>query len=310
MGDTNSSARSAAAWELARRQHGVVTRGDLLRLGFTPKAIRHRIASGRLHRLMRGVYAVGWPGLTREGRWMAAVRVCGEGAVLSHSSAAALWEIGPERAGGIDVSVRRDCAIRRPGIRARGRAALPESDVTLHRGIPVTTPARTLLDEATELNARQLERMVNEADKQDLIDPEELRKALEGHGGDPGVRPLRKLLDQHTFRLSDSELEVLFRPIARRAGLPPPLTKQFVNGFEVDFFWPRLDLVIETDGLQYHRTPAAQARDRLRDQTHVAAGLTQLRFTHWQVRHEPQRVRRVLAKTARRLAAASDTAVP
>jgi hypothetical protein len=282
----------------------VVTRGDLLRLGFTPKAIRHRIASGRLHPLMRGVYAVGWPGLTREGRWMAAVRVCGEGAALSHSSAAALWGIGPERAGGIDVSVRRACTIRRPRIRARSRPALPASDLTLRLGIPVTTPARTVLDEATELNARQLERMVNEADKHDLIDPEELRKALEGHRGEPGAKPLRSLLDRHAFRLSDSELEVLFRPIARTAGLPPPLTKRFVNGFEVDFFWPELGLVVETDGLRYHRTPSAQARDRLRDQAHVAAGLTQLRFTHWQVKHEAGHVRRVLAKTARRLRAA------
>jgi len=279
----------------------VVTRRDLLRLGFSAKAIKHRLASGRLHRLMRGVYAVGRPGATREGRWMAAVLACGDGAALGHSSAAALWGIGRERSGGIDVSVRRAGRVQRAGIRARGRPALAASDVTRRLGIPVTTPARTILDEASELSSRKLERMVNEADKRDLIDPEELREALDGYRGEPGVKPLRALLDRHTFQLSDSDLEVLFRPIAQSAGLPPPLTKQVVNGFEVDFFWPQLGLVVETDGLQYHRTPSAQARDRLRDQTHVAAGLTALRFTHHQVRYEPERVRRVLARTARRL---------
>jgi Protein of unknown function (DUF559) len=168
-------------------------------------------------------------------------------------------------------------------------------------GIPVTRPARTLLDLATELEAPALERAVNEADKHGLIDPERLRQALGGFEGEPGVRPLRALLDQETFRLSDSELERLFRPIAAAAGLPPPLTKEWINGFEVDFFWPALGLVVETDGLRYHRTPSAQARDRIRDQTHTAAGLTTLRFTHRQVKYESEHVRTILAATARRL---------
>jgi hypothetical protein len=116
-----------------------------------------------------------------------------------------------------------------------------------------------------------------------------------------GVRVLRRILDRHTFRLSDTELEVLFRPIAAVAGLPAPLTKHVVNGFEVDFYWPNLGLVIETDGWRYHRTPSAQSRDALRDQTHTAAGLTPLRFSHYQVAHEPQYVRRILIETAANL---------
>ena len=90
--------------------------------------------------------------------------------------------------------------------------------------------------------------------------------------------------------------------LAAAVGLPPPLSKQMVNGFEVDFQWPDLGLVVETDGLRYHRTPSAQARDRLRDQTHVAAGLTVLRFTHRQVKYEPDHVCSVLGRTAQRLA--------
>jgi hypothetical protein len=143
-----------------------------------------------------------------------------------------------------------------------------------------------------------MERAVNEADKRDLIDPEALRTAIEEYGGRPGAPRMRRLLDRDTFRLSDSDLEVLFRPIAEAAGLAPPLTKQHVNGFEVDFHWPDLGIVVETDGLRYHRTPSAQSRDALRDQTHTAAGLTTLRFSHHQVRYEPAHVCRILAAAA------------
>jgi very-short-patch-repair endonuclease len=178
------------------------------------------------------------------------------------------------------------------------------------QGIPVTAPARTLLDLATELGARQLERAINEADKLDLIDSETLRTAIEAYEGQPGIRRLRRVLDRDTFRLSDSDLEVLFRAITREAGLPLPLTKQKVNGFEVDFYWADLGLIVETDGLRYHRTASTQARDALRDQTHTAAGLTTLRFTHRQVKYEPHHVRSVLVRTVRNLEPVSSAPSP
>lgn len=142
---------------------------------------------------------------------------------------------------------------------------------------------------------------MNEADRLNLITPPALRRALDSHRGEPGVAVLRMLLDRRTFRMTRSELERYFLPLTERAGLPLPLTKQWVNGFEVDFYWPGLGFVIETDGLRYHRTPAEQARDRLRDQTHTAAGMTPLRFTHEQVRYEPDHVLAVLRATARLL---------
>ncbi len=229
---------------------------------------------------------------------MAAVLAAGDGAALSHRSAAALYEIGSERDGRIDVSVRRRCELRHPGMRIRGRPTLAAEDIWLHDDIPVTCPARTVVDSATELGSIAIERMVNNADKRDLIDPETLRAALDSYAGQPGVRPLRTLLDKLTFRLSDSDLEIYFRPIAASAKLPPPLSKQFVNGFEVDFFWPDLGLVVETDGLRYHRTPSAQARDALRDRTHVIAGMSPLRFTHYEIRYEPRKVRTALVEAA------------
>ncbi len=133
------------------------------------------------------------------------------------------------------------------------------------------------------------------------IDPEALRSALDDRAGEPGVRPLRLLLDRRTFCLSDAELEVLFRPLAAAAGLPVSMTKVWVNGFEVDFFWPDLGLVVETDGFRYHRTASTQTKDAVRDQTHTAAGLTPLRFSHWQVKHEPAHVHQILEATRRRL---------
>jgi hypothetical protein len=279
----------------------VVTREQLLALGFTKSAIEHRVRSGRLHLIVRGVYAVGRPCLSREGRWMAAVRSCGPGAALSHRSAAALWKFGKEHEDYIDVSVRRDSEARIRGIRCHRRPSLPPEAITTRLNIPLTQPVQTFLDLATVTGPKGLERAINEADKREVIDPESLREALKDHPGEPGVRPLRRILDKHTFRLSDDELELLFRPLAAAAGLPTPLTKVIVNEFEVDFFWPNLGLVVETDGWRYHRTPATQTRDALRFQTHTAAGLTPLRFSHWQVKYEPDHVLNILRRTATHL---------
>ena len=228
---------------------------------------------------------------------MAAVLVGGEGAALSHGSAAALLGIGIESNGRIDVSVRRQYKLRRPRMKLRSRPSISPQDIVVYDGIPVTSPARTLVDQATELGPIALERMINDADKRDLIDPETLREELTRFGGEPGVKALRELLDKLSFRLSDSDLEIYFRRIVSKSKLPMPLSKQRVNRCEVDFFWPDLGLVVETDGLRYHRTPSAQIRDARRDRAHVMAGMTPLRFTHYEVRYEPARVRRSLIKT-------------
>jgi very-short-patch-repair endonuclease len=233
---------------------------------------------------------------------MAAVLACGDSALLSHSSAAALWRIGYEDRGIVELSLPSPFQRRLPGLRVHRRLSLQLRDVTTRHGIPVTTPIQTLIDMALRLDRRGIERAINEADKYDLVHPPELREALGQRAGEPGVAKLRQILDQRTFRLTKEELERRFLPLAREAGLPVPLTGQWVNEFEVDFYWPDLGLVVETDGLRYHRTPAEQARDRLRDQAHTAAGLTQLRFTHEQVRYESDYVRRILTQTASRLA--------
>lgn len=317
------SERGTAAWRLTRRQHGIVTRRQLLDLGFSRRAIEHRLRSGRLHQVRgmgRGVYVVGRPEATRKGRWLAAVLVCGPTAALSHRSAAALWGFGREAGNGpVDVTVRRRFESRRPGVRVRSRPAVAAEDVLVLHRIPVTSPMRTLIDQAAELlppktrrespgaeqRERLLERLISEANKLELIDPEALRRRLEGRRGEPGVRPLCELLDRHGFLLSDSDLEIFFGRIVRSAKLPIPLSKQWVNGHEVDFYWPDLRLVVEADSLRYHRMASTQARDLERDQAHTATGLTTLRFSHYQVARKPEAVRRVLRETMARLGAGS-----
>jgi very-short-patch-repair endonuclease len=289
-------------WALARSQHWVVARRQLTELGFSRMWIEHRIAIGRLHVLRRGVYALGRPHVTPYGRWMAAVLACGANAVLSHGSAAALWGIRPATSG-LEVSVANGAKRRPEGITVHRRHCLAPDEVTTHRGIPVTSPIRTLIDIAARLDREPLEAAINQADKLDLCDPEALRSALDDAKGQPGVRALRTLLDRRTFTLTDSELERRFLRIVRDLGLPLPQTGVYVNGFKVDFHWPELGLVVETDGLRFHRTPVEQARDRLRDQRHTAAGLTPLRFTRAQVRFQPGHVGDTVAAVARRLAA-------
>jgi very-short-patch-repair endonuclease len=233
---------------------------------------------------------------------MAAVLTCGPGAVISRESAGALWGILQRDSDQIFVSVPADSTRGRPGISTQ-RRTLTASDVTRHQGIPLTSPACTLIDLGTRLNRDQLEAAINQADKLDLIDPETLRAALDQVAHRPGLPTLLDTLDYRSFTLSDSGLERLLLPIARRAGLGQPETQVYVNGFKVDFYWRDLGLIVETDGLRYHRTPAQQARDRIRDQVHAAAGLTTLRFTRAQVRFEPAYVEATLRSVACRLAA-------
>ena len=192
----------------------------------------------------------------------------------------------------------------------RAAVALRDDAIGVSDRIPVTSPAQTLIDLAVRHDRMTVERMVDEADRLDLITPPKLRAALVEHRGERGVARLGAWLDRRTFRLTRSRLERFFLPIASQAGLPVPETKVWVNGFEVDFHWPALRLIVETDSLRHHRTPAQQTRDHRRDQAHAVAGFISLRFTHEQVRYEPEHVRAVLGDVARRLGVNEDTAGP
>lgn len=176
---------------------------------------------------------------------MAAVLACGNQGALSHRSAAALWGIGAEFRFGIDLTIRRRGRVHRRGLRVRSRLSLPARDITRRHAIPVTTPLRTLIDLATELDDHPLERAVNQADVHDLLDPESPREELTLCAGeaadkrpDPGIRGRTRTSLPAFARPSPPQSPASGRPLAAAAGLPVPLTKDWVLGFEVDFHSP------------------------------------------------------------------------
>src|SRR3954468_6018878 len=199
-----------------------------------------------------------------------------------------------------EITIPPDCD-RRPLDLVVHRRKLDPAEVTECERIPVTAPFRTLLDLASYLRPREVEAAVNEAVKLDLVELETMRRALDDLPPRAGKRLLAKLIHAPEFRLTDSELERRFLRLIARAGLVAPDTGVELGGFKTDFSWEDLRLVVETDGLRFHRSPSQQARDRVRDQTLTAAGFTVLRFTHPQVRYEPARVLATLKTVATRL---------
>lgn len=303
MGKKVQRDSSADVWELVRRQHGVVARSQLLGLGLNSRSVEHRIDRGRLHPLRRGVYAVGRPDVSQRGHWMAAVLSCGPEALLSHRAAAALWGIAQAAGRGIDVVVPEGTYRRRPGIRVHRRSRLDAEHRREVAGIPVTDPVATLVDLASCAPRWQVERAINEADRLDLIDPETLRARVAALPPRPGMALMRRLLGLDC--LTDSGLERKFLAIVRAASLPRPETQAHVSGYRVDFYWPDLGLIVETDGWRHHRTPGEQAFDHRRDQAHTRAGLSTVRFAEEQVRYEPDDVRRTLTAVVKRLSRAA-----
>jgi very-short-patch-repair endonuclease len=285
---------------LAERQHGVVASRQLAAIGISRNAISARAHAGRLHRVHRGVYAVGHPVLTVDGRRMAAVLAAGPGAVLSHASAAALWEIRPSAAARIDVSVRTPGGrAKRPGLRVHRAPTLRDDEITEHRGIRVTTPTRTLLDLAATLPRRALERALDEAEIRELYDLTSLDAIARAHAGERGAAALQRALDlDGDPTLTDSELEELMLALCDDHAIERPKPRTWVAGLRVDFLFAAARLVVETDGYRYHRTRHAFERDRERDAILARAGYRTLRFTHRQLTRRPAEVAETIRSSA------------
>jgi very-short-patch-repair endonuclease len=231
---------------------------------------------------------------------MAAVLCCGPTALVSHGSAGWLWGIAAWTEE-IHIVMPNDVVRSYPGLTTHRRIGLGSEDRREVAGISVTDPASTLIDLARDLSDPRLEKAIREADRLDLVDPERLRELLDVTPRRPGIGRLRKLLDSETFSLTDSGLERRFLRLVVAADLPRPRTQVWLNGYRVDFYWPDLDLIVETDGLRYHRTASQQKTDRIRDQAQTAAGLTVLRFTAAQVRFEPKQTLATLVAVVSRL---------
>ncbi len=287
-----SPGRDERLAQLATRQHGVVSRYQLFRLSFTRGLIEHRLETGLLHRVHRGVYAVGHRSLTLHGRWMAAVLACGPGAVLSHRDAAALLGLRESAAGAIEVTAVGRSRHNRRGIRVHRPRSLHAEDRTIRDGIPVTSLARTLLDLAEVLNLRQLERVVEEAERLRLFDLRAIERLLARCRGHRGARSLRRVLAPRKLPGLEarSELERRFVDLCRDAGLPLPALNVSVEGYEVDAFWPAQRLIVELDGYAFHRTRKSFEQDRVRDATLQLAGQRVLRITHRRVVYDAEAV--------------------
>ena len=265
----------AVVARIAARQHGVVSREQLLGAGLSASGIARRVRAARLHRIYRGVYAVGHPGLSSKGRWMAAVLACPKGAVLSHRSAAELWSLLPARPGRVHVSIptAAGCTAR-GGIRLHRRASLPVSDTTRHKNIPVTSPARTIEELRRVASIDDVRRAIREA--------EFLRLPL---GDEAGREDLTR-----------SQLERRFLALCRQHRLPKPEVNVIVGGYEVDCLWSDKRLIVEVDGYGSHGTRTAFEEDRARDVELRLLGFQVLRFTYLTVVYKPERVAAALRR--------------
>lgn len=285
--------------EIARRQHGVVSIRQLRSAGLSDDAVLGRVRAGRLHRVYRGVYAVGHRAGSLEAQWIAAVLATGAiggvrdeersgtttildhwGAAVSYRSAAVLWGLLPGTEATVDVSVRGNGGkAKRPGIRVHRHISLAPDVVTLRKGIPVTNPARTIADlRRASLGAES------------LISPRELRRAIR----QAEVLGL-PLGDDVTGDRTRSDLERAFLRLCRRYGLPEPEVNIRIGPHLVDFLWRRRRLVVETDGYAYHRGKAAFEDDRARDLDLRARGFDVLRLAENQIEEDARRVAEVVA---------------
>jgi very-short-patch-repair endonuclease len=291
----------------AAEQHGVLGHTQLVALGLSADGIKHRVRRGKLHRIHRGVYAVGRAVLDRDGERAAALIACSPGATLSHSAGAEFWRFGP-RVTQLEITVCPPRRVRRPGIKVHRTATLTAPEITTVSGVRVTDPLRTLVDLASRWGPQRIDDAIERMSQINLRSPPQLLAQLEQRPPIPGSGIVSEVLTRWTLSLTDTQLERRFLPIAKRAGLPKPLTQQRVNGHRVDFYWPQLGLVVEADSLRYHRTAARQAADARRDQAHVAAGLIPLRFSHAQITYDSASVELTLRRVASRRATSTSAA--
>jgi very-short-patch-repair endonuclease len=285
--------------ELAARQHGVVSLSQLLGLGLSRQAVARRASAGRLHRVHRGVYAVGHRRLTREGKWLAAVLTYGPGTLLSHRSALALHGVRPDNRPLTEITVPLMSARSRTGIRAHGSASLERTDRSIVDGIPCTSVARSLLDSAPALGLKGTERAVEQAEilrTFDLRDFGDLLARSGGHRGGPVLESVLRNLREPDWTENDYEAAVL--ALVRSANLSEPVCQApMVLGGEpvrIDFLWPTERVALEADSYEFHGTRQAFERDRRRDQLLRLAGYEPVRITWRQLSRHPEQVEELL----------------
>jgi very-short-patch-repair endonuclease len=287
---------------LAGRQFGLVGRGQLLALGFSEQEVQTRVVSRNLHILHAGVYAVGHTALRREARWMAAVLAGGDGAALSHRSAAARrgWPVYDTRL--VDVVVRDRSHHSRPGIAVHRPLALLERDVVVVDGIACTSVARTIVDVSATESLRTIERCIQTSDRAGEFDLRTVRDVLSRVARPRGVRKLRHVLDTYEDRETRSELEEDWLGFARSAALPvyvmnAPIALGDGRTPVADVLFPHERLIIELGGDAFHGDRIAVRDDRVRDNEAAALGFQTMRFGKPDLRDRPDLTYDLLIRT-------------
>jgi hypothetical protein len=266
---------------LAAGQDGVVARWQLLAAGVAPKAIDHRVRTGRLIVLHRGVYALGHRALRRRAWWLAGALACGPRAVVSYQSGGSVWGLLEYSGANVHVTVTHGTH-RVPGLVIHRTRRLDERDVTLHDDVPVTSVARTLLDLADVVPRRRLEKAVDQAEVLCLFDLRAVEDVLSRSRGRRGRTALSAIVGAYRpgAALTRSELEDLFLSLVDGAALPRPEVNVHVEGFVVDFLWRAERLIVEVDGYAFHSSRRAFRDDRSRDRRLQRAGYVVVRFTY------------------------------
>lgn len=293
---------------LAKRQHGVVSIRQLQRLGYSRDSVARAAAAGSMHRLHRGVYAVGHTCLNWHGHCLAAVLACAPEAVASHRSAAWLWELERARPGTIDVTAptRRH---RRTALQLH-YAALTGEDRAIRDGIPVTSLPRTLLDCAGALSRDRLDRLLERAEQRSLLDTTPIEALLARTRGHRGAARLRRALELYRPPpFTRSGLERRFLELVRRAGLPVPSTGYIVAGYELDVYWWQERFAVELDVYETHGSRHAFEQDRRRHEDLKLDGVEMIRVTGIRLAREPktvmERVRLLLEQRRAEMAGAA-----
>jgi predicted transcriptional regulator of viral defense system len=279
---------------LATGQHGIVSSAQLEALGYTREVIAGEAGAGRLHRLHRGVYAVGHEAVSRRGLCLAAALSCGDGALLSHRSAAWLWGLTARWRPPIEVTASSP-RHGRANIRLHSSKRIVAGDRTVVDGIPLTAVPRTVLDFAA-VDVSYLGQALDNAERLGILDRTAIAELLRRSGGQRGVARLRIAMESHHDpAFTRSGLERRFLKLAREAGLPRPSANLFVAGYELDMYWPRERFAVELDTYDYHGDRVRFESDRVRDESLRLAGIEVTRITGKRLDREPTAVMERLA---------------
>jgi very-short-patch-repair endonuclease len=291
---------AALAW-VAERQLALITTRQLHTAGLPRGSVEWRVANGSLHPRFRGVYLVGHPIPVPGAAELAAVLACGDRAFVSHRSAAVLWGLVETSGDAVDVTVVRRRSRSRAGLRVHRVDDLSEADSGERDGIPVTAPARTVIDFTSTAGAEEAERVIAEAFALRLVTESQIRAALERAPGRAGVARVQAILGQPGGpKRTRSGGERAMLRLVRAAHLPAPRTNYPVAGYSADFCWPDQRVIVEIDGYDFHSGRPAFERDHRRDIVHKNAGYEVLRFTARQLAEEPLLVITTIARALER----------